>query len=196
MRTASRIWVVALVIAGAADASTNPYATPDAAISAGMAAYKVGLSFQQSKDYGRAQSYFTDVIQKDQDQRTKHLARIGLARTLIEQKRFGEATEQLNLVLDQADKDIAAEAQYLTGDVMRAQNALQSAVAAYLKIKYLYSSQIDWVVPGIYQAAQCSEELGQLSDARRLYQSIINEYPSAADYVAKAKQRLEALVGK
>ncbi len=67
---------------------------------------------------------------------------------------------------------------------------------AYLKTKYLYGSERRWVAKSIYHAAECNEKLGRYSDARRLYQSILNEYSDQDELVQKARKRINDLIGK
>jgi TolA-binding protein len=168
---------------------------PDHDLSA-TATYKIGQAFLEQGNYVQAQSFFSRVLNETQDSRTENLARIGLARAYIAVKRFPVAIGEIEKVLAQADREIAAEAQFYLGMAYKGQNAFQEAVVSFLKTKYLYPSETDWIVRGIYQAALCNEELGRLGDARRLYQSILNDYASKTEYVEKAQERLQDLVGK
>ena len=104
--------------------------------------------------------------------------------------------EHLNEVLDEADKDIAAEAQFLMGEGYKGQSDLKSAAVAYLKVKYLYGSETTWAARSVYEAAMCNEQLDRIDDARRLYNSILRDYPGESEYVEMAKARLSALVGQ
>lgn len=124
------------------------------------------------------------------------MAQVGLGRVYLNLRRYPNAVETLNQVINEADKDIAAEAQYLLGDAYKGQSDCREAIVAYMKNKYLYPGEIQWVVPSIYEAAQCNETLGRLADARRLYQSLLQDYPSETEYVQKAKERIQALAGK
>lgn len=160
------------------------------------AIYKIGISHLQAGQYERAQTYFVNVVSKSSNPRTKQMARVGLARVLLQLKRYPNAMDALNQVLDEADKDIAAEAQFLLGEGYKGQNDFKSAAVAFLKVKYLHGSESTWAARAIYEAGLCNEQLERIDDARRLYSSILKEYPGESTFVDKAKERLNALVGK
>ena len=145
-----------------------------------------------SGETDRAQGYFQEMIDKDKN---VPLAYVGLARVFTAKKQYPEALALLEKVLAQNDQEIAAEAQFLIGEVYRSQQDCQSAVIAYLKVKYLYGSAVSWVAQSLFHAAECNERLERLADARRLYNSIITEYASEKDLAEKAQQRLKALLG-
>jgi TolA-binding protein len=148
------------------------------------------------ENYSQAETFFRNVIQGDWDQLTKHHARVGLARVALQQNNFGEASSVLNTVLNNGEPEVAAEAQYLLGETYRLQGDCDQAVVEYLKTKYLYGSEEEWVVQSVYNAAECNVRLNQLDNARRLYRSIISDFPSDSTYAPMAQQRLEDLMGE
>ena len=156
------------------------------------AAYELGLLDIGAGRLDAAETWFKALDSESQNE----LARLGLARIYIDKNQFAQAQALLEPLIEKSAAAIGAEAQYLLAESGRKQKNHAQASLAYLKIKYLYPELLEWVVPAIYMAAQCNEELGRLADARRLYQTLIKDYPAEAEYVAKAESRLQALVGK
>ena len=160
------------------------------------AAYARGVLDIDSAQIDEAENYFRQLDSSDKSGAERGLARLGLARVHIGKKQYTDAQAILDQLLDQGTPSVSAEAQFLIATILREQKELARASLAFLKIKYLYPDELDWVVPGIYNAAECNEELGRTADARRLYQSLVNDYPARSDYAARARARLQALAGK
>ncbi len=121
---------------------------------------------------------------------------MGLARVHLQQENYGTARDLLDAVLTDAAPEIAAEAQYLMGESYRQQGDCNTAVVEYLKTKYLYGSEREWVVKSVYNAAECNVAIDQYDNARRLYRSILTDFPSDTTFTEKSKQRLQDLMGE
>jgi len=160
------------------------------------AAYARGVLDIDSRQIDQAERQFRELDSADKTGPDHGLARLGLARVHIGKKQYADAQAVLDQLLEQGTPAVSAEAQFLIATILREQKELAKASLAFLKIKYLYPDELDWVVTGIFNAAQCNEELGRSADARRLYQSLINDYPAKSDYAARARERLQALSGK
>jgi len=161
-----------------------------------QAGYLIGLSYLHNGEADRAQTFFEQAAQGESDEGTQAMALLGLARVHYQQNHYDQAKATLDKALDKADKTVGPEALFLLGDLQRRQGQWQEATVAYLKIKYLYPGEANWIAAGLYQAGQCYEEQNKIGDARRLYQTILNEYPAQKEYVTKAQARLQALVGR
>jgi len=165
--------------------------------SVGLATYKSGLAFLQMEDYDQARMFFRSVIDSEWGDHVKQMARIGLARVELQAKQYPDARALLNTVLSgTAGSRVAAEAQYLMGESYKQQGDYNTAVIEYLKTKYLYGSEKDWVVKSVFNAAECNVSIDQIDNARRLYKSIISDFPSDTTFTNKSRQRLEDLMGK
>ena len=160
------------------------------------AAYARGVLDIDGEQIDQAERYFKELDSTDKNNAERGLARLGLARVHIGKKQYADAQAILDQLLEQGTPAVSAEAQFLIATILREQKELAKASLAFLKIKYLYPDELDWVVSGIYNAARCNEELGRTADARRLYQSLVNDYPARSDYAARARERLQALAGK
>jgi TolA-binding protein len=162
----------------------------------GQADYQIGMSYLDSGDAEKAQNYFATVAQTDSNEQDQALALLGLARVHYQQQQYQQAQQTLEQVITKADKTAGAQALSLLGDSHRMQRQYQEAIVAYLKIKYLYPSETAMIAGGLYQAGQCYEQQSRFADARRLYQTILNEYPGQQAWVKQAQARMQALLGK
>lgn len=163
---------------------------------AGKALCDIGLIHLHNEDFVQAQTVFNKALNRETTTEIRNAASIGLATTYIEIKRFPKAIDLLEDVLKTSDSKAAAQAQFLLGKSYAGQQNDQEAIVAYLKTKYLYGSERRWVAKSIYHAGECNEKLGRYSDARRLYQSILNEYSDQDELVQKARKRINDLIGK
>ena len=66
------------------------------------------------------------------------------------------------------------------------------ALTNYLRVKYVYQAYPAWVANALYYAGNSYEKLGQLEQAKKVYQEIIDKFP-AEKISDKAKERLAAL---
>jgi len=90
---------------------------------------------------------------------------------------------------------VAAEAQFRYAETFEMQNDFKQAAVEYLKVKYLYGSYLSWVLPAVYRAGLANEKLENWGEARKIYQSILENYRDET-YQNMARERLRALAGK
>ncbi|HQG44521.1 MAG TPA: tetratricopeptide repeat protein, partial [bacterium] len=160
------------------------------------AAYARGVLDIDADQPDQAIERFKALESEGKSAADRALARLGQARVLIGKKQYEEAQTLLEQLLGEGSPAISAEAQFLLASILQEQKEWSRASLAFVKIKYLYPEEEEWVAAGLYQAARCNEALGRLADARRLYQSLINDFPGRTDYVSKSRVRLDALAGK
>ncbi len=91
------------------------------------------------------------------------------------------------LVFGQAERllEAARQKESVEGD-------LTGAIEQYRKIATQFRKQPDVAAQALVHMGHCQEQLGQ-AEARRSYERVLKEYPSAARYAAEARSRLAAL---
>ena len=104
-----------------------------------------------------------------------------------------EAVELYKSVLQKTDREVAARAQFLIGEVFFAQKEYAEAVKTFSKVIYGYSYP-RWQADATYEAARCFETLGKTKQAVRYYTELLSRYPKN-DKAAAAKKRIEELGG-
>ena len=111
---------------------------------------------------------------------------------LVIQQRCEEAKRAYESVLNGADRMLAAQAQLSLAKCYKNTEDLDTAVAEYLKMIYLYSEQKDMVEQATLSAADIYEQLGKLTEARNLYQKLVKT-ASTPELARQAQQRLDQL---
>jgi TolA-binding protein len=118
--------------------------------------------------------------------------RILLAEVALEGRNFNIAQTQLNTVLAERVDDLAAQAQFLVGEVLFLQQDWQAAEVQYLKVKYVYPSFTTWIARALERAAEANIQLGDNEKARTQLQSILDDYPNAPN-LARVRALLERI---
>lgn len=110
------------------------------------------------------------------------------------QQNLGKAQEAIALyeqVIAKTDREVAARAQFMIGELQFAGKKHADAVKSYFKVLYGYSFP-QWQADAAYEAGRCFEVLGQKSQAANVYRELLEKFP-ASDRVRQAKERLEEL---
>jgi TolA-binding protein len=84
--------------------------------------------------------------------------------------------------------ETAAKAQFLLAETYLLPKDYKNAQAEYFKVYHLYKFP-EWQSASLFQAALCDEALKRWSDAAKLYEELLKEFPRS-QFAAKAKQRL------
>ncbi len=104
-------------------------------------------------------------------------ARNGLGKVLFRDGRLEEARRFFNLVADNDNTAIGAEAQYLAGETYRQEGNTERAVEAYTRVATLFEAYGNWVAEAQYRIAEIHIREGRRGDAISLLNSIIERYP-------------------
>jgi TolA-binding protein len=119
-------------------------------------------------------------------------ARVEAAGIHLEKKRFDEATKIYTAVAQSRSDDIGAEAQCGVGEVLYARGDVESGIAGFLRVKYLYPGSRDWIGEATLRVADGYVLLGQKEKARELYSTVASEYKET-DLGRTAATKLEGL---
>ncbi|MHB1037093.1 MAG: tetratricopeptide repeat protein [Pirellulales bacterium] len=102
-----------------------------------------------------------------------------------------EALPLYESVTAKTDREVAARARYMIGEIHFAKKDYKEAVRNFFKVAYGYGFPT-WQADATFEAARCFELLGDKEQARKLHQEVLKLYPQS-DKVPLAKKRLEAL---
>lgn len=89
--------------------------------------------------------------------------------------------------------ELAAEAEWLSGEAYFHQEKYREAIAAYYRVESLYQSP-RWRSAALLQAGKCQELLGNRKRAEALYRQLLEKF-GGSQHVAVARQRLDAMAG-
>ena len=94
-------------------------------------------------------------------------------------------------VIAKTDREVAARAQFMIGEVQFQQKKHKEAVASFFKVSYGYAYP-QWQAEASYEAARCFEALDKREQAIKQYQELMEKFP-ASDKATVAKDRIKAL---
>ena len=119
-------------------------------------------------------------------------AYLGLGKQLRAQKKYDEAISELQKTAGGLDQALAAEAQFEIAACHRDKGDLNAAGEEFLKVSILYVSE-QWAARAQYEAGGVFERLNDKDKALKSYQVIVDRYETQAEWVTKAKERIQAL---
>ncbi|GAB6164165.1 tetratricopeptide repeat protein [Thermostilla marina] len=96
-------------------------------------------------------------------------------------------------VIQAADDETGARAQFMIGELQFARKDYAEAVKSFFKVAYGYVAP-QWQADATFEAARCFELLKKPQQAAKLYRELIEKYPQS-NKVNDAKAKLEALGG-
>lgn len=72
--------------------------------------------------------------------------------------------------------DLAAQAQFYSGQVLQARGDFKGATLAYLRVQALYPDAREWVAASMFENGKCCEALGNTDEARLCYRTVAEKY--------------------
>jgi len=117
------------------------------------------------------------------------LYELGWARQNLGQP--AEAIAAYEQAIAKTDREVAARAQFMIGEIQFEQKEHKEAVKSFFKVAYGYSAP-KWQADATYEAARCFEVLGQKTQAAAMYRELLEKYPQS-DKLPLARQRLSEL---
>ena len=106
--------------------------------------------------------------------------RLRLAELAMGRGNYNIAQTQVNTILVERTDELAAEAQYLAGEILFAQQRWSEAEVQYLKVKYVYPVFISWIARALLRAGEANIHLENYEKARTLLQLILDDYPNSS----------------
>ncbi len=118
--------------------------------------------------------------------------RLRMAELAMERGNFNIAQNEVNTLLAERTDELAAEAQYLAGEILFAQQRWNDAEVQFLKVRYVYPAFGDWIARALLRAAQADLRLGNTEKARNLLETALRDHPAAA-VAAQVRAELERI---
>jgi TolA-binding protein len=107
--------------------------------------------------------------------------------------KLDEALKVYESVTARTNREVAAKARFMIGEIYFGKKDHKEAVRNYFKVAYGYG-YATWQANAHYEAARCFEVLGNLDQAKKSYQEVVDKHPES-DKAPLAKKKLEALGG-
>lgn len=103
-------------------------------------------------------------------------ARFILGRVKYDKKDYSSALENFAAIPSLTHSELAAQAQFYSGQVFHAQGKLKEAVMAYLRVQALYPDVAEWNAAALFEKAKCLEILEESDEAAAAYAEILKKY--------------------
>lgn len=146
------------------------------------AQYQLGLIFQQRRQYTEAIERFKEAIAIDANETDAHFQ---LGRIAREQGRLNDALAHFQTVLDQDDRHSQSE-------ILRELGAMYLSVRQYEHARQMLADYVErhpYDVEGLYYYGQALEGLGQVPQAREMWERAIDSDHSAPRYRRRVTAR-------
>ncbi len=111
--------------------------------------------------------------------------------TLQNLDRTDDALAAYAQVIAQTEREAAARAQFMIGEIEFAQKKHREAIVSFFKVISGYGYP-KWQAEATYEAARCFEVLGHKAQAIQQYQELLKNFPKS-DKAPLAQQRIEEL---
>jgi TolA-binding protein len=105
--------------------------------------------------------------------------------------RLDEAMKCYEATVAKTDREVAARAQFMIGEIQFQRKDHADAVKSFFKVLYGYGYP-KWQSEAAYEAARCFEVLAKKTQAIKVYQELIDKFPES-DKATLARQRLAEL---
>jgi TolA-binding protein len=104
---------------------------------------------------------------------------------------FDKAIDLYRRVIDQTDREVAARAQFMIGEIQFDRKEHSEAVKSFFKVLYGYGFP-EWQSAAAFEAGRCFEVLEKKTQAVKIYGELIEKFPDS-DKAPLARKRIEEL---
>ncbi len=121
-------------------------------------------------------------------------AQLEVALILKDKGQYAQAVVQLNSVLEWAEGNVAAEAQFHKGDCFWNMGQYRKAIQTLYEVTYYGAdASAQFINTADYKRAQCHETLEEYDTAIRVYQQIVRREGAGTGFGGLAQERVDAL---
>lgn len=167
----------------------NPTAT-DADV---LTVLHAAQSANQTEQYPQALTLLTDFAKKFPESPLQPEALYEQAYATQKSGKLDDAIGLYEQVTGKTDREVAARARFMIGEVFFEKKDHEEAVRNFFKVAYGYSYPT-WQANAQYEAARCFEVLGKKEQAVKSYMEVVTKFPES-DKAKLAQERVAALGG-
>ena len=107
---------------------------------------------------------------------------------------YDRAIAYLRTLKPEADRESEPRIQYWIGDCYMEKGQFEKAIAEYLKVKYISKpSKLNWAVTAQYKSGIAYMKLGQLAEAKNLFEKIVVEQGAESPFGRGAKEKINEI---
>jgi len=142
------------------------------------AALRAGEAWAACEDWKRSEQSYRAFLDAYPDSPLWFHAMFGIAWAREHDARPDAAIEAYRQVMTRHNGPTAARAQFQIGECLFAEKNLEQAVAEFLKVDVLYSSE-EWTPAALYEAGRCLAQLKRSDDAARQFDELLARFPNS-----------------
>ncbi len=105
---------------------------------------------------------------------------------------YDEALIDFQEVTRRSRAEVAARAQFYSGQVFQMKEDFRQALVAYLRIQALYPQYGEWVAAGMFESGKCQQALGSAEEAQKAYREVVKQFKGTR-WAELAAERLKSL---
>ena len=151
-------------------------------------------AFDDLRLWDNAVVLLREYIRDYPDQEDTFNRRVQLGVFLINLKEYDRGIEHLRDLLPLADAESEAEIQYWIAKAFHERGDMSQAITEFLKVKYVCRpSKLPWGTTALYEAGQAYMKLGNLFNARTLFQQIVREMGVGDQFGRVANERIREI---
>jgi TolA-binding protein len=156
------------------------------------AMYLKGKVLVEAKRAAEAHREFNALVSRFPKTDAADRGRLALARIYLDETNFSEAIEFAQLVATTRTDELGAEGQYLIGLSYSAQKNWQSAITAFLRLRYIFPTQEEWLAKAYLGLGEAYEQTNDPRRAQEAYQTVL-KLERQQEAVAEAQRRLKRM---
>lgn len=157
-----------------------------------QALYGRSMALLQLDRNDEAQTLLEELLEGSQGGPLQAAAQLGLGRIHEKENRPEEALRLYQSVVESTDSETGAEALYRWGRLLREQEDPRGAIEELDRMSSLFRGHPDWIARSLLEQARAYRQLNQSGQAARLYDEVIQSYPSTP-FARTAKSERQAL---
>ena len=157
--------------------------------------YYKASSWENLREWKKARESFTEFVEKyPEESDFLPLAYFGLANTLFKEREFSQARKFYNKVVETSeDTKLSVEAYFGIGDSYFEEKDFKKALVEYLRIPILYPQYGEKKIEAFLRGGLCYEALGNVEEAKKIYQKILQEKEVSQEQRSEVEKRLKKL---
>jgi tol-pal system protein YbgF len=159
---------------------------------ASEAFYNIGKIYLSENDAASAERYFLRSSGYKNNNIYADKSRIELAFLLLKNNESRKAIEMLENISSTRTDNVGAEAQYRIGEIYYSAGNYKDALAAFLRIKYLFPKENDLIAMSMLKAGLCYEAMDDMENAKKIYNDVV-KLKCSDTYIKEAQTRLNNL---
>jgi len=155
--------------------------------------FNLAVSYSAMDNWEEAARTYRRLLLEYPQSKEASEALVNLGYSYQKRGRFPDAIDVYEKARELSDSEDAARAQFWIGECHAAMGRLEDAALEFLKVSYLYPEEHMWAVTGQHRAAEMYERMGKISEAVRIYRSIVEKEGKGSDYGKPAYEKLKKL---